>query len=202
VTTTIRSSFSRRRSGQARGGRQLSRRGGNLTGVNFFNRELAGKQLALLRELVPAVDRVAVFVGLDNAAITESTLRDVGSAAQAMGLQIKVFNNNTSSDIDAAFDLWAKRPDTFPSAGPFLNSRRRRGPCWRCHAIPQPAAHTPSRRPHDYGSNGGCVSKLVMSAHPQGQTPIASRAIEQVPAHHQCSDGLFSVPRDRQRSDQ
>jgi putative ABC transport system substrate-binding protein len=46
----------------------LSRPGGNLTGVNFFNRELAGKQLALLREVVPAVGRVAVFVGLDNAA--------------------------------------------------------------------------------------------------------------------------------------
>ena len=104
----------------------LSRPGGNLTGVNFFNRELAGKQLALLRELVPAVGRVAVFVGLDNAAITESTLRDVGSAAQAMGLQIKVFNTTTSSDIDAAFATFAgERPDAvFIGQDPFLNSRR------------------------------------------------------------------------------
>src|SRR5262249_29206881 len=31
----------------------LARPGGNLTGVNFFNNELAGKQLELLRELVP-----------------------------------------------------------------------------------------------------------------------------------------------------
>ena len=32
----------------------LARPSGNLTGINFVNRELAAKQLALLRELVPA----------------------------------------------------------------------------------------------------------------------------------------------------
>ena len=75
---------------------------------------------------MPAVGRVAVFVGLDNAAITESTLLDVGSAAQAMGLQIKVFNTTTSSDIDAAFATFAgERPDAvFIGQDPFLNSRR------------------------------------------------------------------------------
>jgi putative ABC transport system substrate-binding protein len=31
----------------------LARPGGNLTGINFFNRELVGKQLGFLRELVP-----------------------------------------------------------------------------------------------------------------------------------------------------
>ena len=32
----------------------LARPGGNLTGINFLNRELVSKQLELLRELVPA----------------------------------------------------------------------------------------------------------------------------------------------------
>ena len=44
-------------------------------GINFFIRELAAKQLELLRELVPATTRVAVLVNPANAAATEITLR-------------------------------------------------------------------------------------------------------------------------------
>jgi hypothetical protein len=40
----------------------LARPGSNLTGINFLNRELAAKQLELLREVVPAIRRVAVLV--------------------------------------------------------------------------------------------------------------------------------------------
>jgi len=40
----------------------LARPGGNLTGINFLNNELAAKRLDLLRELVPRATRVAVLV--------------------------------------------------------------------------------------------------------------------------------------------
>ena len=66
----------------------LARPGGNLTGINILNVELAAKRLELLRELVPAAARVAVLVNPTNAANAESTLRDVAAAARAMGLQI------------------------------------------------------------------------------------------------------------------
>ena len=59
----------------------LARPGGNLTGINFFNDELAAKRLELLRELVPAAARVAVLVNPANPADTETTLRDVETAA-------------------------------------------------------------------------------------------------------------------------
>src|SRR5262245_44990203 len=40
----------------------LARPDGNLTGINFFNLELVAKRLELLRELIPAVTRLAVLV--------------------------------------------------------------------------------------------------------------------------------------------
>src|SRR3954453_1914507 len=40
----------------------LARPGGNMTGINFFQSELAGKRLEILREPVPTAARVAVLV--------------------------------------------------------------------------------------------------------------------------------------------
>ena len=76
------------------------------TGVNFFNDELAAKQLELLRELVPAAARVAVLVNPANVSeCIESRLRDVEAAARAMGLQIQVLNASNSREIDARLQL-------------------------------------------------------------------------------------------------
>jgi len=92
----------------------------------FFNRELAAKQLGLLRELVPAATRVAALVNPANAVATETTLRDVEQAAGAMGLHIQVVHASTSREIDSAFTTLAReRPDAlFVGEDPFLNSRR------------------------------------------------------------------------------
>jgi putative ABC transport system substrate-binding protein len=104
----------------------LARPGGNLTGINIFATELAAKRLELLREVVPAATRVAVLVNPANAVSTETTLREVGAAARAIGLQIQVLNANTIREIDAAFaTLASERPDAlFVSNDPFLINRR------------------------------------------------------------------------------
>jgi putative ABC transport system substrate-binding protein len=104
----------------------LARPGGNLTGINIFTAELVAKRLELLRELVPAATRVAVLVNPINAAITETTLRDVEPAARAIGMQIQVRRASSSREIDAAFATFVReRPDALFVAGdPFLNSRR------------------------------------------------------------------------------
>jgi putative ABC transport system substrate-binding protein len=95
----------------------LARPGGNATGINFYSGELTAKRLELLREMVPAATRVAVLVNPTNALTTESTLRDVQSAAHAMGLQIQVVNASTSHEINAAFAAFVReRPDAFSSA--------------------------------------------------------------------------------------
>jgi putative ABC transport system substrate-binding protein len=104
----------------------LARPGGNLTGINFLASELAAKRLELLRELVPGATRFAVLVNPVNAPVTESTARDVGQAARAMGLQIQVFNASTVREIDTAFAaLGNERPDAvFVANDPFFIDRR------------------------------------------------------------------------------
>ena len=102
----------------------LARPGGNLTGINFFNAELAAKRLELLRELVPTATRIAALVNPINPS-TEATVRDVQSAARVIGLQIQVFNVRTS-EINAAFATFAReRPDALFIGGDGLFTSRR-----------------------------------------------------------------------------
>ena len=103
----------------------LNRPGGNLTGINFLSRELGGKRLELLREMVPSAIRVTVLVD-PTFPLTAALLQDVVTAAPTMGLQIQVLNVTTSSEINAAFASFAReRPDAlFVGTGPFLANRR------------------------------------------------------------------------------
>ena len=104
----------------------LARPGGNATGINFFSAELVAKRLELLRELVPGAARVAVLVNPTSPTNTEATVRDVGAAARAMGLQIQILNASTSREIDAAFATFVpERPDAlFVSPDPLFTNRR------------------------------------------------------------------------------
>ena len=104
----------------------LAQPGSNLTGINMFATELVGKRLQLLRELLPSTARVAVLVDPASVTISEATLRDVGSAAHDMGLQIRVLNVSNSREINAAFATFVpERPDAlFVSTGPLFTARR------------------------------------------------------------------------------
>ncbi len=104
----------------------LSRPGSNLTGINVFNAEVAAKRLELLRDLVPGVARIAVLVNPVDATMMETQLRDVDTAARAMGLHIQTLDANTSAEIDAAFKAFGReRPDAvFVPTSPFFNGRR------------------------------------------------------------------------------
>src|SRR5262245_35852877 len=104
----------------------MSRLGGNVTGVNFFNSELSAKRLELLRAVAPAASRVAVLVNPATPFNTEAQLRDVEAAARTMNLQIEVFNARTPQEIDAAFAMLArKRPDALFVGGDFFFTSRR-----------------------------------------------------------------------------
>ena len=113
----------------------LARPGGNLTGINFLLTELAAKRLELLREMVPAAKRLAVLVNPAQATNTESTLQEVQAGAQAMGLQIRVINVGTTSEIDAAFAGFEhERPDAlFVGSGTLFFGRRVQLTQWAAH---------------------------------------------------------------------
>jgi putative ABC transport system substrate-binding protein len=81
----------------------LNRPGGNLTGLINRYVEIAPKQLELLHELVPTARVVALLVDPTNAAITETTTRDVQAAARSLGLELHVLNASTERDFDTAF---------------------------------------------------------------------------------------------------
>jgi putative tryptophan/tyrosine transport system substrate-binding protein len=104
----------------------LARPSGNLTGVNFFAAELAAKRLGLLRELVPAVTRVAALLNPAEATIAASNLRDMEKAAHSMRLQIQILNASSNDELDAAFATIARdRPDALViSSGAFFTGRR------------------------------------------------------------------------------
>jgi putative tryptophan/tyrosine transport system substrate-binding protein len=104
----------------------LARPAGNLTGVNFFNAELATKRLELFRELVPGTKRIAVLINPADVTNADSTVKAIEPAAQAIGLQIQILNASTSREIDAAFAIIGRdRPEAiYVGQTPFLNARR------------------------------------------------------------------------------
>jgi putative ABC transport system substrate-binding protein len=129
----------------------LARPGGNATGINFLNQEVASKRLRLLHELVPNAVRVALLVNPANASGTETALRIVQEAAPTIGLQIQILKASTSREIDAAFSTLVRdRADAlFVAPDSFFSGRRTLAAHHRV-----PAAYTQ----RDFVEAGGLMS--------------------------------------------
>ena len=83
----------------------LARPGGNLTGVTLFGDELNPKRLELLSELDPEATVIALLVNPNNplggrAPVISSKMQE---AARAKGVQLRIVNAASESEIDAAF---------------------------------------------------------------------------------------------------
>src|SRR5262249_8872302 len=92
----------------------LSRPGGNLTGINFFNAELTAKRLRLLHDLVPKAIRVAVLLNPANASSTEFQLRIVQEAAPTVGLQLQILSARSMRPLPP-FSASAQMPSSSPA---------------------------------------------------------------------------------------
>ena len=81
----------------------LSRPDGNLTGINLFLAEVAGKRLQLLRETVPLAKAIAYLRNPTNPIYAESETKQVEDAARALGVRLLWANASSLGEIDAAF---------------------------------------------------------------------------------------------------
>jgi putative tryptophan/tyrosine transport system substrate-binding protein len=86
----------------------LARPGGNVTGLSFVGTELAGKQVELLKEVVPGLARLGVLANSTNASHPLRT-KEIAEVARALKLQIDVLEARTKDEIPRAFAAMAKR---------------------------------------------------------------------------------------------
>jgi putative tryptophan/tyrosine transport system substrate-binding protein len=80
----------------------LNRPGKNVTGVGVFSIDLEAKRLELLHDLVPS-GLIAVLLDRRFLSDPEGQLKEVQTAARALGRQIQVIHASSASEIDAAF---------------------------------------------------------------------------------------------------
>ena len=85
----------------------LGHPGGNITGLTTLARELNGKRLALLKEAVPKISRVAV---LSNPANLSSGpgLNRTKTVAQSVGLQLEGIEVRGADEFESAFSAMAR----------------------------------------------------------------------------------------------
>ncbi len=81
----------------------LARPGGNITGLSRIAPELSGKQMELLKEIVPMLSRVAVF-GTSTRPGNALALREVELAAGAFGVKLQYLDILSPKDIVTAFE--------------------------------------------------------------------------------------------------
>ncbi|MFY9836514.1 MAG: ABC transporter substrate-binding protein [Xanthobacteraceae bacterium] len=81
----------------------LNRPGGNVTGVNYMQAELAAKQLGLLHELLPKATRFAVLVNPKNPVVSSSAIVELQEAASSIGAQMEVVHVTSDGEINDAF---------------------------------------------------------------------------------------------------
>ena len=102
----------------------ISRPEGIVTGVTFFAGSLGAKRVELLRELLPKAAMIVMLANPSNP-VAAAEMKEVQSAAKALGVQLQVLTGSTERDIDAVFGSFAQhRPDAlFVHPDPFFQSR-------------------------------------------------------------------------------
>ena len=85
----------------------LARPGGNITGLSTLAPEISGKQLELLKEIVPRLSRVAVL-GSSTTPGNAQSLKETELAAGALAVQLQYLDVRDPKDIETLFRAASK----------------------------------------------------------------------------------------------
>jgi putative ABC transport system substrate-binding protein len=97
----------------------LARPGGNVTGLSMQSADVAGKRLALLREVVPDLRRLAIMANVEYPAAALE-MGQVQTAARMLGLDAATFEVRRAEDIAPAFEALKDRADALYVVGDAL----------------------------------------------------------------------------------
>jgi putative ABC transport system substrate-binding protein len=85
----------------------LARPGGNVTGLSNLGRELEGKRMELVKEVLPRVTRVALVWDPANRTLVVR-LSETQAAARRLGLQLLSLEVRETADLKGAFETAVK----------------------------------------------------------------------------------------------
>ena len=104
----------------------LAHPGGNITGLATLAPEISGKQMELLKEIIPRFSRVAV-IGSSSQPSQPQALREINLAADAFGVKVHYLETREAKDIEAAFEaaIKAHADAVLVVTTPVLTSERR-----------------------------------------------------------------------------
>jgi putative tryptophan/tyrosine transport system substrate-binding protein len=105
----------------------LARPGGNITGLSTLNPEIAGKQLELLKQVVPKLSRVAIL-GPSTRPGTAQALKEIAVVSESLAVKHLHFDVQDANDIETAFrNASGSRAEAIlVLQGPVINSMRAR----------------------------------------------------------------------------
>jgi putative tryptophan/tyrosine transport system substrate-binding protein len=136
----------------------LARSGGNVTGFTAYEYSLAGKWLEMLKEIAPAVTRVALLFNLETAPFAQHYLTFIETSAPAFGMTANAASIRSVNEIEAAIEAQARAPGgglvVLPDTFTFSN---------RAPLIASAARH---RLPAVYGIRGQAVDGGLLSYGP------------------------------------
>jgi putative ABC transport system substrate-binding protein len=85
----------------------LARPGTNVTGLSAFVNEMTSKRLELIRELVPAISRIALFANMSNP-VAPPQWEETKSTARSLRIQADLLDVRSREDIYRAFETAVK----------------------------------------------------------------------------------------------
>jgi putative ABC transport system substrate-binding protein len=106
----------------------LARPGGNVTGITLLNRELGGKRLELLKEVVPKISRVAALYEPALPSNIHEVKERLPTAAQALGLTVQPWDIGAADHLETVFAALSKERfnGLYVISNPVANAQQKR----------------------------------------------------------------------------